>query len=267
MARDVAEHLVEHVIAPATTGRRLGIVTAAVTANHVRRMLAPWLGQFPRRHPIEAMKLARWSPHGHLEASLVDVSWPAAILWLFQQVIVSEMLSSFATAARRSSSSRSSASSMPTTIFRRRRGKALTKADAHRLLLLLASLTLAESRYAETCWAVALVASTGRLLLFGDRLERDFARRLVGDHPARAALLACLVLRWLRAVALPHVAWLVATLRSLRVMLPTVACCVGAGTVHLVRYSNRYFLVIEMSDMLVTWAWFVTLGALAVAHR
>ncbi|RCI17140.1 hypothetical protein L249_1864 [Ophiocordyceps polyrhachis-furcata BCC 54312] len=242
------------------TGRRLAIVTAAVVANHVRRMLvAPWLGQALWRHPVEAMKLARWSPHGYLEASLADVSWPAVALWLCQQVILSELLSQAAARSAKPSTN----SSLKVNCHRRRQGKA----DAYRVLLLLAALTLAESSYAETCWAVALIGSTARLLFYNGQPERDFAQRLLGANPARAALLACLVLRWFRTVALPHATWLAASLRSLKVVLPAAACCVGASTVHLVQHSNRYFLVIEMSDMLVTWGWSVILWALATAHR
>ncbi|RDA88527.1 hypothetical protein CP532_6612 [Ophiocordyceps camponoti-leonardi (nom. inval.)] len=262
MARGGAEHVIACVTAPATTGRRLVIVTAAVVTNHVRRLLVPWLGQFLWHHPVEIMKLARWSSHGHLEASLVNVSWPAVVLWLFHQVIVSGLLSQVTAC-----STRLSTDSPLKVKHHRRQGRALAMADTHRVLLLLAALTMTERCYAETCWSVTLIGSLGRLLFFSGQPERDFARQLLVANPARAALLACLVLRWFRAVALPHTTWLVASLRSLKVLLPTAACCVGVGTVHLVQYSSRYFLIIEMSDMLVTCGWFVMLGALAAAHR
>ncbi|PHH71272.1 hypothetical protein CDD80_5396 [Ophiocordyceps camponoti-rufipedis] len=228
--------------APVSVGRRLSIVVIAVLINHVRRVLTPWLGQFLCLHPVEAMKLARWSPHGHLEASLVEIRWPAVAWWLCRQGVEYELLRYLMTRSR-------------------------LAADAHGVLLVVASLALVERCYAETCWAVALVSSTLRLLLFGDRPERDLVRRLVGAHPARAALLACLVLRWIRAVALPYATWLAASFRSLDLMLPVATWCVAAATAHLVRYSSRYFLAIEMSDMLITLGWMTVLSVLAASHE
>ncbi|PFH58652.1 hypothetical protein XA68_13421 [Ophiocordyceps unilateralis] len=255
------------VLAPSSPGRRLGIVVVAVVANHVRRVLVPWLGQFLWHHPVDVMKLARWSPHGHLEATLVDVFWPAVAFWVCQQGIESKLLRYTIARSRLAADADKCAASGKKTQGRGHLRRALAVADGYRALLLLAALTLAERCFAETCWAVALVSSTLRLLLAGGRPERDLVRRLLCANPARATLLACLIIQWISTVALPYTAWLASSLRTLDLMLPAATWCVAAATAHMVRYSSRYFLAIEMSDMLVTLGWMAALAVLAASHQ
>ncbi|KFA48214.1 hypothetical protein S40293_11180 [Stachybotrys chartarum IBT 40293] len=65
-----------------------GYIVAAVLVNHIRRVLAPWFGQFVWRHALEYMKLARSSPHYHLDISL-DYEWRGVLYFVAQQYALS----------------------------------------------------------------------------------------------------------------------------------------------------------------------------------
>ncbi|KAM0745045.1 hypothetical protein ACQRIT_000429 [Beauveria bassiana] len=64
-----------------------GLVVAAVLGNHVRRVLAPWLGQFLWWHPVQAMRLARGTPHLFIEQQVLAATDAATLgFWALQTI-------------------------------------------------------------------------------------------------------------------------------------------------------------------------------------
>ncbi|KJZ77128.1 hypothetical protein HIM_03449 [Hirsutella minnesotensis 3608] len=65
-------------------------LTVAVVANHIRRILTPWLGQFAWHTPFAIMKLARTSPHGLIMTSLESIESSRADLvrWVLLEVAI-----------------------------------------------------------------------------------------------------------------------------------------------------------------------------------
>ncbi|KAM4066804.1 hypothetical protein HRG_000826 [Hirsutella rhossiliensis] len=250
-------------------GRAATYVAVAVVANHIRRVLVPWLGQFVWHHAVVAdMKLARSAPHALLEASLLDFAWADVGRWACQQAALS-VLARAVMARRPVDGADARRRQRGPSVGRRARapgghegdgdaaaddshGQSSDMAsDARCVLRLVAGLTLLERHYTESCWALAHVYATARLLLSTRPCDAAFLRRLVLESTprARSALQAGLVLRWLyRSVSAAT------TTRWPRlVLLLACACCVG--TLHILRHSGRYFILLEMSDMLVTFGW------------
>lgn len=162
-------------------------------------------------------------------------------------------------------------------------------ADVCRVLYLALCLMQVEYAYAEACWAMSWIYASTYVYLRGTTAERQFTQRLLmggdGDGRNHAAqpnytgtvpsltehcfgifLIIGLLVSWLwRAVLRPiqrHGVVGVA-LSGLAVL----GAFIGLGTAYLVRYSNKYFIWLEMSEMLLTWVWMVLAVGVASAWR
>ncbi|ATY65923.1 hypothetical protein A9K55_002009 [Cordyceps militaris] len=240
-------------------GVAAGLVTAAVLANHVRRVLAPWLGQFLWWHPVQAMRLARGAPHVFIAQQLRSAATLApASRWLLQTGALALLRRGvLADVLSRGGGSRDATAACLT--------------DAGRILYLALCLMRIEYAYAEACWvaswayAVCVRAATAERhwcstpLLTGEDSAEDAPRQWRG-----MLLVASLLLWWLwRVVVRP--------LRRHGVTgvalsgVPVVVGLVGVGTAHIIRYANKYFIWLEMSEMLLTWVWLILgLGVVVV---
>ena len=209
--------------------------------------------------------MARSSPHGFLEGALGGGGgggvWTAVLAWACQLAAVGAvrrvMLERLVADARR----RGDASKGPV------RGESAAPTpevllDAYRVLFLALTLALLERLFTETCWAAATIYAVGALLR-GGAPERHFLGDLVRSRWPVAALQACLVGQWLWRGCLPTAARTGAALARGEVHAPALTCWLWAGTAYLVRHSNRYFVLLEMSDMLVTFGW-MALGVAVV---
>ncbi|UNI16040.1 hypothetical protein JDV02_002516 [Purpureocillium takamizusanense] len=168
--------------------------------------------------------------------------------------------------------------------------------DVCRIVYLATSMAILEGAYAESCWAAAHIYALVRtttppprllpspllaliptgLLLPLNTADAAAARAYVLDalasHRLASIFQACLLAHWAVATLLPTTAWVVvaAVRGALRgsggdVYTPAAAYALWAGTALLVRKSNKYFIVLEMSEMLVTFGWLALgLGVLAV---
>lgn len=220
-------------------GGAAACVAVAVVANHIRRVLVPWVGHSVWRHAVTDMKLARSAPHALLEASLLEFCWTEVGRWAGQRAALSLAR---AVMVRRDADTRWQLAQFD-------ESKGERASDVSCVLRLLTGLTRLEGQYTESCWAIAHIYATTRLLLSARPCDGNFLRHLVLESTPRArlALQAVLLLRWLcgRLTAMKR--------RPRRVLLAGCAC--GVGTVHVLRNSGRYFILLEMSDMLVTFAW------------
>ncbi|KAK8143076.1 hypothetical protein G3M48_007738, partial [Beauveria asiatica] len=313
-----------------------GLVVAAVLGNHVRRVLAPWLGQFLWWHPVQAMRLARGAPHFFIEQQVLQSSsaatdaatttlgfWAlqtaalAATKALLRHCLLADATTTTTTTnykptittsatgltnpkSRRGKgvagggrSSSSSSSSSSSTGPRAAAMRATTSSmacltDCYRIIYLTLCIMHVEYAYAEACWAASWIHAATHVALRGTTEEKLFTHRLLvtgrrhhDQHPARTesdggaamaahwrglSLIAGLLAWWSwRHVLRPlrrHgvVAWAFSG-------LPVLGGLVGAGTAHVIKHSNKYFIWLEMSEMLLTWAWLLLGLALVAAWR
>ncbi|XWX01725.1 hypothetical protein V2A60_009754 [Cordyceps javanica] len=298
-----------------------GLVVAAVLANHVRRVLAPWLGQFLWWHPVQMMRLARATPHFFIEQQLRSATDDAAAaalgLWALQTgalaatraLLRHRLLADDASqhwlrsrgvkgngngggggsAGRRrrgGSGDNSRARSSKAQAGRGATTASLSACltDCCRIIYLTLCIMHAEYAYAEACWAASWLHAATHVLFRGTTAERQFTYRLLTgdghDHLARVghaqgappppppghwrgmSLIASLLLWWLWRVLRPFRRHGVVGVALSG--LPVFGGLVGVGTAHVVRYSNKYFIWLEMSEMLLTWVW-LALGLALVA--
>lgn len=296
-----------------------GLVVAAVLANHVRRVLVPWLGQFLWWHPVQDMKLARAAPHYFVEEQLLrSAATDAAALgfWALQTCALAvarallrhrclladgAAITCTSTDAKgrgsqragfdggdggggrgggtgpRAAAKRTAAATAAATAT----ASSACLTDGCRILYLCLCLMQVEYAYAEACWAASWMHASAQLLLRGSTAERLFTHRLLtgdwhlvrADYPDSSAqghrrgmlLIVGLLLWWLwRAVQPLRRHGVVGVALS---GLPLLGGLVGIGTAHIIRYSNKYFIWLEMSEMLLTWAWLVLGFALVGTWR
>ena len=258
-----------------------GLLIAAVLVNHVRRILVPWLGQFLWWHPVEAMKMARGSPHYFLQEQLVglDVAtlgqWMCQVMCLtFAKRFLRRCIIIIVTTGQSRHGSANGFGNAP-----KRRRIMAAAVDVCSILYLAICLAEIEAAYAELCWAGAWVYATVYIWRRGSLAQLSFMRKLfsLGDQPtqsrAKAAAIAVV------GLLLAHSGWRRVVrpfLRpgggggGLRVAVSALAVLwglLGAGTVHVVRYSNRYFILLEMTDLLVTWLWMILAVVVVVVWR
>lgn len=118
----------------------------------------------------------------------------------------------------------------------------------------------AEKLYAETCWAAAhLYASAAAVRGGGGGFLADLVRARWACVGFQVVLLG----DWLRGRFVPSVRRAVGGAARGELGAVVAHGVVWGGTAHLVRYSNRYFVLLELSDMLVTFGWMV-LGVVVV---
>lgn len=280
-----------------------GLAIAAVLVNHVRRVLAPWLGQFLWWHPVQLMKLARGTPHYFIEEQLRSATDPAALgFWLLQtcalaatQALLRHRLLADATTTvteaegqdrgskgdgRGGGGSGGRTGSRSGTARRATASFSACLSDCVRISYLALCLMQVESAYAEASWAASWLHASTAVYFRGTAAETEFTHRLLaGDyHLARSdysedvsghwrglLLIAGLLSWWLWRIIQP--------LRRHGVLgvalsgLPLFCGFIGASTSHIIRYSNKYFIWLEMSEMLLTWVWLVLGITVVVAWR
>ncbi|KAM3511282.1 hypothetical protein MY11210_005083 [Beauveria gryllotalpidicola] len=153
--------------------------------------------------------------------------------------------------------------------------------DCYRIIYLSLCIMHVEYAYAEACWAASWIYAATHVRLRGTTAEKLFTHQLLTGHHDQLArtesdegalahwrglsLIAGLLVWWLWHVLRPlrrHgvVAWVLSG-------LPILDGLVGAGTAHIIKYSNKYFIWLEMSEMLLTWAWLLLGLALVAAWR
>ncbi|KHN94240.1 uncharacterized protein MAM_07876 [Metarhizium album ARSEF 1941] len=238
------------------------LVLAGALANHVRRILVPWLGQFIWWHAIENMKFATSSPHYFLEESL-SFPWSEVLLWAcwtWMGHFVSRSIRDWYGSEENPSSHRRGAP------LKRRQvldGNREFASGIHAGLQVVIGLTLMERHYTQTCFCAAFVLALSRVVVYGGAVGRAFLWDRVSERWLHAAFQCGLVLHWAYGCLVPA-AWNV--VRAAVAGKPTPAVVHGivwGVTAYLVRYSNKYFLFLELSDMLVTLGW-MTLGLVTV---
>ena len=285
-----------------------GLIVAAVLANHVRRVLVPWLGQFLWWHPVQNMKLARDTPHYFIEEQLLrSAATDAAALgfWALQTCALATtmallrrrcLLADATTSTLTDAKSRGGQQSIdggggggggstgPRAAAKRTATATASSAcltDGCRIAYLCLCLMQVEYAYAEACWAASWMHASSQLLLRGSTAERLFTHRLLTgdyhlarvdypesslqDHWRGTLLIAGLLLWWMwRAVQPLRRHGVVGVALS---GLPLLGGLVGVSTAHIIRYSNKYFIWLEMSEMLLTWVWLALGFALVGAWR
>ncbi|KAK5989244.1 hypothetical protein PT974_10750 [Cladobotryum mycophilum] len=223
----------------------------AILVNHIRRVLTPWMGQFMWHHAIENMKFARSSPHYFLEESLGRCSaWGVGewACWCYAIEFVWRVVRGRVLGRERDVSSEKGEESG---------GRVEEmKMDVYRVVYLVVCLAAAERAYVETCWVAAHFYAYTRLILSPNAFDVLFLKSLLLQHRYQAILQCSLLLRWLRASFLPNMTASARTVPSF-IAAGLFHYAVWGGTAYLVRYSNKYFLALQMSDMLVTFGWMV----------
>lgn len=318
----------------------------AILANHIRRILAPWLGQFLWFSAVADMRAARSSPHFFLEDSVKRVSWGQVVRWVVWWYGVSvvgrvareralgrvgaggdevdgdavgvdgEIDDGVEVAGddTNQSSHKDTIITPDETVHPRHVQDTRSNErmmDIHRIVHLTLTLALLERSYVESCWASAHLYALYCILIHGSPAQTLFFQRTLSTHIPETLLLFILLLRWLYASLLPNFYSIITAiskqpskrgvssephskssssrdrrssggegqqrrrLSSLsirvfcRVNVPLVVCAMAVwyGTAYLVRYSNKYFIVLEMSDMLVTFGWLILCFGVGVVMR
>lgn len=228
-------------------GRGHGAVclVVAITLNHMRRLLLPSATQFFWPHALADMKLARSSPHRLLEQSVVSFDWLPLAAWAVLAYLLA-MLPSLLGQLVNAHCGRGGSSSRAT-------------AAACIVAYVAASLAWAEHAYVQSCWTLAQLYACWRLVSRGGDAERAFLQRLLEEQSARATAVLVLVALGLHFRVLP------VAQQAVRGHWPGVLVYLGmgAGTAYMVRYSNKFFILLELADMWITLAWF---GGAFVLH-
>ena len=191
-------------------------VLYAALLNHLRRILAPSLGQFLHHCALTDMKFAKSSPHWYLVSVLDGAGLWAAVEWACMMGALR-------------------------VVWLCARGGSV-------VVELVFVLGWWEYAFVRTCWTLSQVYAYGILMFGKDPEGRSFLMEKVwGERWHALPLQVGLVMHWGLCVR-----GLLSTANS-RAWLPCLM--VLAVTAYLVRYSNKYFVLLEMSDMLVTWSW------------
>ncbi|KAH7319589.1 hypothetical protein B0I35DRAFT_477927 [Stachybotrys elegans] len=218
-------------------GCAVAYAVAAVLINHIRRVLIPWIGHFLWRETLEGMKTARSSPHYYLQRSL-NYEWQAIVFYL---VIPQYCLTNGQRALENKLRLGTSA-----------QGKMM---DVCRVAYLVLALMTFETVYAETCCVAAQGYAYARILIWGSEAEAAFLEQLARERWDMLLVQAALVLCWLGTRALPTLKSVLEAAVRGHVEWAAMLGCLCYGTAYLVRYSNKYFILLEMRGMLLTFAW------------
>jgi hypothetical protein len=226
-------------------------VLAAIILNHIRRMLAPWLGQYIWWHAIDNMKFARSSPHYFLEASL-GFTWREVAVWAYWTAVLhccrvhvhNGLVSKEKTYGV-------SAKGLPA----KDRGRRRVTLGIYNMLNMAMKMALRENYYTQTCFCAAYLYAFFRLVVHGDTAERAFLAKCLRQNWLHAVFQWCLVLHWMQSLFLPTALEVFRRAKAGSLMLGIINGVIWYGTWYLVRYSNKYFILLELSDMLVTFGW------------
>jgi hypothetical protein len=226
--------------------RAAGRVLVGVLMNHVRRILAPWLGQFFWYQAVQDLKLARSSPH-YLLLRTLSWAWTDMALWVLWACAIPLARRALEARIQRLVYAGAGADEA-------RRGGRGRLADVLTATYVAAALTRVEHAYARACWTGGQVYACWQLLN-GDAAGRLFLAGLCREHWARMLVQLGFVLHWWLCRVAPLVERGLLRRSGRRLASVPAYGAVGAATAYVVRYSNRYFVLLEVSDMLVTFAW------------
>ncbi|KAL1888457.1 hypothetical protein Cpir12675_006168 [Ceratocystis pirilliformis] len=232
--------------------RTISYFTLAILTNHVRRMLAPWLGQYVfYNEPLSALKLAISSPQVFLDEHLSLICLRGFIAMELQKLLLDT------TGAMASNVLRWAA---VFDVDSPRPGRLAV--DAAVLVYLLTAMANLEYMFCRTVFTAAFAIATFRLSSPG--LMSAYSH---GDlAAARAALLSTLrshsplvpVLMLLNIVTALIPLAFNAVCQALcrgRAGLLTLLVLSGWLTAHVAQFSNRYFVALELSGGLVALAY------------
>ncbi|CEJ80683.1 hypothetical protein VHEMI00855 [[Torrubiella] hemipterigena] len=234
-----------------------GKLVAAVLVNHVRRIAVPWLGQQPLfSSSLELMKMAKSSPYFVLEEMLrVPIGrvgvWAVTMMAYasIRQGLMSFFLSYEIMVVRRDAMKRILKEKMVS--------------DVLMVVLLSMAVMHAEYVYGEAAWAAALLVSVVKVAVYGAPESLRMLWNLVTESVGSMSRLLLVSVLFQNNVS-----------RGLSLLaprggrLPLAVYLFGAGvgyvTYNVVRYSNYYFIALEMREMLLTWLWLAVATATAV---
>ncbi|KAG6047804.1 hypothetical protein E4U39_008033 [Claviceps sp. Clav50 group G5] len=227
-------------------------ILSAVIVNHARRLLLPFIGHFLFPHAIATMKLARSTPHLLLQETCSFFSWTSLWIWLLGTYVLHMARRAFLLLALSHEAEHAPWSSEPPQ-KQRKQSKCQVLC---RVAYLVLEMTHVETIYVETCWAASYLYA---LLCSGTLGVAILAK----GWPCSVVPLALLG-NWTRLRLMPfvrdtrHVVLLGGPgKRGEWASRALVHGLVWGVTVQMVRFSNRLFLVLELSDMFVTWGWMV----------
>ena len=212
-------------------GHTVRNLLSAAIVNHLRRVLVPWTSQTVGFSAIEALKLARSTPYYYLER-LWRVSLVSLCCWVVLRA----------------------------TCRRVRRCKVSTDSrimqDLWNICTVGLGFTLAEQLYTDTCVLSGEVYAVWRLAT-GNAAENRFLFDVAWDSRWLLVVHAACLAWWISQTALPEVKMVAQRVAKGRLTRLALHCAVWGGTMHLVQYSNRYFVALEVGDMLMTLVWIV----------
>ncbi|KAG6318738.1 hypothetical protein E4U44_007679 [Claviceps purpurea] len=219
------------------------VILSAIIVNHIRRLLVPFLGHFLFPHAVATMKLARSSPHLLLQ-KICCFSWTSLCIWLLGTYVLHIARQAFLLRALSHEPEHAPRGSEPPQKRRKQsKGRVLC-----RVAYLVLEMTHVETVYVETCWAASYLYA---LLCSGTLGVAILAK----GWPCSVVPLALLG-NWTRLRLMPFVrdtrhAVLLggAGKRGEWASRALVHGLVWGATVQMVRFSNRLFLVLELSDM------------------
>lgn len=209
----------------------------AVCIHQIRRVLIPWYGQFLFDPAFSGLKFAKSSPHFYFEAQILSqpLDWPGACCFAIQPhpILVSQL-------------HRMTKSYVRLTIL---------GADLRAFILLIVRLAQMEYAFTQTAWAFAQVYALVRVLTSKDAKTIYFIYQIVQDNWGKSIIQALLVVYVFQSCIIP------AARQPSAVLYATT----WAGVAYLVKYSNKYFVLVEMSDVFITYALMIGgLGLLAI---
>lgn len=209
-----------------SASRGLARLLAAITISHILRFAFPQL-LFFWPHALAEMKLARSSPHYHLQSS-VAFSWAGFAAWSLCALGLKRAKATAREGMRRDATG-----------------------DGWCVLFLVLGVLSLEGAYVQTCWCGAQLWAYYALFRSGEA-EHAFLETFLAESSWRVMAQLGLLVGWLVNGVFPALRSVVTERSWLRGAAYAVTVY---GTVKAVRKSNKYFLLLEMMDVWVMAAW------------
>lgn len=209
-------------------------VVAAAIVNHLRRFLLPWFGEYMWRDPLKHLKLARHAPHYFLE-EIMDFN-PIWALWWTLQFGAFTIVKLF----------------VWTSLLQEEEPRRSKTAVAIIMIIYLSlGFAAMEYDYAELCWTGSVLYAL-QAVLRGTPEQRAYFFKLLknSDLVLRSgAQVIGIVHAIQKTYGRMNSGWVSA--------LSVFVVALFYVTAHIVKYSNKYFIFLEVSEMLLTWIWII----------
>jgi hypothetical protein len=246
--------------------RAFGYFGVAILTHHIRRMLAPWLGLYMYHTPLADVKMALGSPSVFLDEAL-SYTWRFALFMAAQKwvtdmfgAVTIRILGLDAESSENWGSAQSRAPSPPlgpgpdgNPIVTISAPVNLPKPlmDVARVGYLVWTLASAEYMFARSANTAAFLIAYTKLVFLGGDAEHIALGRVLQRHWANVPLHVWQVVYYISNGLYPILSGALASALRGQASLLLVIVGVSGGLAFVTRYSNKLYIVLELSGLVL----------------